>query len=113
MKNFPLGFVEVRSTRLSFGFCSAILNLVTWPASPVPRLLVHKNVTGVVQMDHVRLCSSKTAEENEENIVKLDVLMNRQNIKLFASTPVTDFHAGRARFDISAEFFQKISFRQE
>ena len=59
-------------------------------------------------MDHVRSCSSKTPEENEENIIKLDVSLNRQNIKWFASTPVTDFRAGKARFDISGEFFQKI-----
>ena len=50
-------------------------------ASLVPGLLVHKNVTGVVQMDCVGLCSSKTAEENEENIIKLNVSLNRQNIK--------------------------------
>ena len=61
-------------------------------------------------MDHVQSCSSKTAEEN---IIKLDVSLKRQDIKCFASTPVTDFRAGRARFDISAEFFQKIIFRQE
>ena len=64
-------------------------------------------------MDCVRSCSSKTAAENEENIVKLDVSLNRQNIKWFASTPVTDFRAGRAKFDISVEFFQKIIFQQE
>ena len=50
-------------------------------ASLVPGLLVHKNVTGVVQMDSVGSCSSKTAEENEENIMKLNVSLNRQNIK--------------------------------
>ena len=50
-------------------------------ASLVPGLLVQENVSGVVQMDGVRSCSSKTAEENEENIVKLDVSPNRQNIK--------------------------------
>ena len=50
-------------------------------ASLVPGLLVHKNVTGVVQMDHVRSCSSKTTEESEENVIKLDVSLNRQNIK--------------------------------
>ena len=50
-------------------------------ASLVPGLLVHKNVTGIVQMDHVRSCSSKTAEENEENIIKLDVSLNTPNIK--------------------------------
>ena len=49
-------------------------------ASLVPGLIVHKNVTGVVQMDHIRSCSSKTAKENEENIIKLDVSLNRQNI---------------------------------
>ena len=41
------------------------------------------------------------------------VSLNRQNIKWFASTPVTDFRAGRARFDISVEFFQKIIYWQE
>ena len=61
-------------------------------------------------MDHIRSCSSKTAEEN---IIKLDVSLNRQNIKRLPPTPVTDFRAGRAKFDISAEFFQKIIFRQE
>ena len=50
-------------------------------ASLVPGPLVHKHVTSVVQMDHVRSCSSKTAEENEENLIKLDVSLNRQNIK--------------------------------
>ena len=50
-------------------------------ASLVPGLLVHKNVTGIVQLDRVRSCSSKTAEENEENIIKLDVSLNKQNIK--------------------------------
>ena len=50
-------------------------------ASLVPGLLVHKNVPGVVQMDRVQLSSSKTAEENEENAIKLDVSLNRQNIK--------------------------------
>ena len=50
-------------------------------ASLVPGRLVHKNVTGVVQMDRVRSCSCKTAAENEENIIKLDVSLNRQNIK--------------------------------
>ena len=50
-------------------------------ASLVPGLLIHKNVPGIVQMDHVRSCSSKTAEENEENVIKLDISLNRQNIK--------------------------------
>ena len=49
--------------------------------SLVPGLLVHKNIPGIVQMDCVRLCSSETAKENEENIIKLDVSLNRQNIK--------------------------------
>ena len=31
-----------------------------------------KNVPGVAQMDRIWLCSSKTAEENEENIIKLN-----------------------------------------
>ena len=50
-------------------------------ASLVPGLLVHKNVPSVVQMDRIRSCSSKTAKENEENVIKLDVSLNRQNIK--------------------------------
>ena len=50
-------------------------------ASLVPGLLVHKNVPSIVQMDCVRSCSSKTAKENEENVIKLDVSLNRQNIK--------------------------------
>ena len=83
-------------------------------ASLVLWLLIQKNAMGVVKMDRVRWCSSKTAEDNpEENIIKLDVSLNRQNIKWFAWTPVTDFHADRARFDISVEFFQKIIFQQE
>ena len=53
---------------------SAILNLVTWPASLVLWLLVYKNVTGVVHMDHVQSFSSEIAEEN---IIKLDVSLNR------------------------------------
>ena len=55
----------------------------------------------------------KTAEENEENSIKLDVSLIRCNIKLFVSAPVIDFRAGRARINISAEFFQEIIFRQE
>ena len=50
-------------------------------ANLVPGLLVHENVSGVAQMDGVRSCSSKTAAENEENIIKLDESLNRQNIK--------------------------------
>ena len=50
-------------------------------ASLVPGLLVYKNVPSVVQMDRIRSCSSKTAKENEENVIKLDVSLNRQNIK--------------------------------
>ena len=50
-------------------------------ASLVPGLLVHENVSGVTQIDGVRSCSSKTAAENEENIIKLDESLNRQNIK--------------------------------
>ena len=50
-------------------------------ASLVTGLLIHKHVTGIAQMNRVRSCSSKTAEENKENIIKLDVSLNRQNIK--------------------------------
>ena len=52
-------------------------------------------------MDRIRLYSSKAAEENEENIIKLNVSPNRQNIKQFASTLVIEFHAGGARFEIT------------
>ena len=37
--------------------------------SLVPELLVQKFFPGVVQMDHVRSCSSKTAEENKEKVM--------------------------------------------
>ena len=99
MRNFPLGFVELRSKIQSLIFCffeqmrkdlnekrscksSSQRHLESYhvAASLVPGLLVHKHVTGVVQMDGIRSCSSKTAEENEENI-KLDVSPNRQNIE--------------------------------
>ena len=96
-RNSPLGFVEVRSTHLCFGFlnkcrkferekivkiffAAPYLESYHAAASLVPGLLVHKNVKGVVQMDRVRSCSSKATEENEENIIKLDVSLNRQNI---------------------------------
>ena len=46
------------------------------------------------------MCSSKTAEENEENI-KLNESPNRQNIKKFASNLVIEFHAGGGRFEIT------------
>ena len=60
-----------------------------------------KNVIGVVQMDCIRLCSSKTAEENIENIIKLNVSPNRENIKKFASNLIIESHAGGARFEIT------------
>ena len=71
-----------------------------------------KNVTGIVQMDCVRLCSSKTAEGKEENIKKLDLSLNRQNIKLFVSTPVTDFCACRATVNLTLllNFSRKLFF---
>ena len=70
MKNFPLGFEEVQSTHLFFGFFEQMrkdlkekrscksssqrhLESYHMAASLVPGLLVHKNVTGVVQMDRV------------------------------------------------------------
>ena len=101
---------EKRSCKYSL---QRILESYHLAARLVPGLHVHKNVTGIVQIDYIQSCSSKTAEENEENIIKLDASLNRQNIKWFASTPVTDFCAGRAKFDISAEFFQKVIFWQE
>ena len=130
MKDFPLGFVKVRSTHLSFGFLnkcgkiwkrkdranilrSAILNLVHVASKSSSRTPRSKKCYRRCTNGRVRSCSSKTAEENEENIEKLDISLNRQNIIWFAATPVTDFCAGRARFDISAEFFLKIVFRQE
>ena len=49
-----------------------------------------QNVTGVIKMNRVQSYCSKTADENEENIIKLNVSPNRKNIlvkkKLFAST---------------------------
>ena len=98
MKNFPLGYV-VLNTIHSFIFwffeqmrkdlkeklCKSSLqcHLKSYhvATSLVPGLLVHKHVTDVVQMDRVRSCSSKTAEENKEYSIKLDVLLNRQNIQ--------------------------------
>ena len=47
------------------------------------------------------MCSSKTAEENEENIIKLNVSPNRQNINSFASNLIIEFHTGGARFEIT------------
>ena len=127
MKNFPLGFVEVWSIHLIFWFfeqmqkdlkekrsckSSSHRHFESYhvAASLVPGLLIHKNVASIVQMDWVRSCSSKTAEENEENIIKVDVSLNRQNIKWFASTRVTDFRADRARFDILLNFSRKLVF---
>ena len=70
MKNFPLDFEKVRSTHISCGWLctiyverlgrekivqisSAILNLVTWPASVklVPGLLVQKMLWALHKMD--------------------------------------------------------------
>ena len=38
------------------------------------------NVTGVVKMDRVRSCCSKTAEENEENAIKLNASSNSRTL---------------------------------
>ena len=101
MKNFSSGFGKVQSTQLSCGFfaqmwkdleekrsCANILrHLESCHVASKCLHVVHsrsprsKNVKGIAQMDHVRLCSSKTAEENKENIIKLNVSPNRQNIK--------------------------------
>ena len=54
---------------------------------------------------------NRAAAKQQKNLI--NVSLNRQNIKWFASTPVTDFRAVTARFDISAEFFQEIIFQQE
>ena len=64
---------DLKEKRLCKYSLQRILESYHLAARLVPGLLVHKNVTGIVQMDHVRSCSSKTAEENEENIIKLDV----------------------------------------
>ena len=64
MKNVPLGFVEVRSTHLFFekmrkdlkekeSSLQCHLESYHVAASLVPGLLIHKNVPGIVQMDHV------------------------------------------------------------
>ena len=129
-KDLPLGFVKVWSTHLSFGFLnkcgkiwkkkdhenilhSAILNLVHVASKSSSRTPHSWKCYRRCANGHVRSCSSKAAKEHEENIIELDISLNRQNIQWFAATPVTDFRAGTARFDISAEFFQKIIFRQE
>ena len=38
------------------------------------------NVTGVVKMDRIRSCCSKTAEENEENAIKLNTSSNSRTL---------------------------------
>ena len=94
MKNFPLGFVEVRSTHLCFGFWTnaerferekivqIFFAVPSWILSRGCKssswLLVHKDVPGIVQMDRIQSCSNKTAKENEENIIKLDVHITEQ-----------------------------------
>ena len=74
---------DLKEKRLCKSSLQCHLESYHMAASLVPGLLVHKHVTGVTfqAMDRFRLCSSKTAEENEENIIKLDVSLNRQNIK--------------------------------
>ena len=81
-KNFLLGFVKFPSTHLSSGFflhkCRKIWMILkrsckycqpSWILSggqvcfQVSSII---NVTGIVKMDSVRLCYSKTAEENEK-----------------------------------------------
>ena len=78
MKNFLLGFVKFLSTHLSSGFLAQMQKDLnekrsckycqpSWILSrgqvrfQVPSII---NVTGVVTMDQVRPCCSKTAEEN-------------------------------------------------
>ena len=82
MKTFLLGFVKFPSTHLSSGFfaqmqkdlneknCASIFShLESCHVHGQVRFQVSSiiNVTGVVKMDRVRSCCSKTAEENEEN----------------------------------------------
>ena len=131
MKNFPLGFVKVRSTHLSFGFLNKCKKtwkriLRSWKYFPQRHLeSYHMDSKSSSRTPRswkcYRRCANrsrsivkqKTAEENEENSIKLDLSLIRCNIKWFVSAPVIDFRAGRARIDISAEFFQEIIFRQE
>ena len=76
-----------------------ILSLVTRPAGLVcSRSPRSQNVAGVVQMDRVRSYSCKTTE----NIIKLNVSLNRQNIKKVVSSLVIEFHAGGTTFEIAA-----------
>ena len=89
MKNFPLGFrLEVCSTHLFFLFFAQMwkhlkdkrlwkYSLPSWilPCGQqiqfIPGLLVHKILWVHLKMDRVWSCSSKTAEENKENIINL------------------------------------------
>ena len=64
-------------------------------------------------MDHVWLCSSKNSRRKWRK--HHETWCNHwtdRTLNDLHQLPVTDFRAGRARFHISAEFFQKISFYQ-
>ena len=74
-------------------------------SSSFPGLLVHKMLQVLCKWIVFDRSSVKQQKKNEENIIKLDVSLNRQNIKYFASTLVIEFHAGGARFEITAVFF--------
>ena len=56
---------DLKEKRSCKSFLQCHLESYHVAASLVPGLLVHKNVTGIVQMDRVRSCSSETAAEND------------------------------------------------
>ena len=58
----------------------------------------------MVAFDHAAVNQKKKA-----SMIQLNVSLNRQIIKQFASSIVIEFHAGAAGFKIAAVFFQKIS----
>ena len=111
MKNFPLGFVKVRSTHLSFGFLNKCKKtwkriLRSWKYFPQRHLeSYHMDSKSSSRTPRswkcYRRCANrsrsivkqKTAEENEQNSIKLDVSLIRCNIKWFVSAPVIDFRA--------------------
>ena len=71
MKNFLLGFVKFPSTHLYSGYFAQMQKDLNEKRSCKVQVSSIINVTGVVKMDRVRSCYSKTAEENEENAIKL------------------------------------------
>ena len=98
MKNFPLDFEKVRSTHISCGFFARMWKNLEEKRSckspPSGILSRGQRVSSSFQVSSFKKryrlctnglclivhCTSKTAEENEEQIIKLNVSPNRQNI---------------------------------